>query len=200
MEVREAVNKLNSLIGEDLHNLASQFNITIHKNGKVNKGWPGLTLEKFLGLEQNNRREPDFITWELKSVPLKYLKNGNLTVKETMAIAMINESNVIDNDFNHSYLYDRLKKTVVVFRIVGNDVDNSNIVHSIISFDLTGDLYYKVKADYDTIRHILLTDGYSGLHSEQGIYIQPRTKGAGHGSKTRAFYARKNFIKLLIDL
>ena len=97
MEREEAVNKLNTLIGEDLHVLASQYNITIHKNGKINKGWPGLTLERLLGLEQNSRREPDFGTWELKSVPLKYLKNGNLAVKETMAIAMIREEDVCEN-------------------------------------------------------------------------------------------------------
>jgi len=31
-----------------------------------------------------------------------------------------------------------------------------------------------------------------------GVYIQPRTKGIGHGSKTRAFYARKNLLKKII--
>lgn len=200
MNINRAISRLKGLVGKDLYELASNFDITVHKDGKVNKGWPGLTLERFLGLEQNTRREPDFVTWELKSVPLKYLKNGNLTVKETMAISMINEDDVIANDFEHSNLYNRLKKTVVVFRITGKNFDRSNIVHSVVKFNLAGDLYFKVKTDYDTIRNILLTDGYNGLHSEQGIYIQPRTKGAGHGSKTRAFYARKGFIKLLINL
>jgi hypothetical protein len=33
-----------------------------------------------------------------------------------------------------------------------------------------------------------------------GKYIQPRTKGAGHGSTSRAFYARPLFLKQFIKL
>ena len=31
-----------------------------------------------------------------------------------------------------------------------------------------------------------------------GVYIQPRTKGAGHGSTSRAFYMRTGLIKEII--
>jgi hypothetical protein len=33
-----------------------------------------------------------------------------------------------------------------------------------------------------------------------GKYIQPRTKGSGHGSTSRAFYARTSFLKKLLNL
>jgi hypothetical protein len=34
-----------------------------------------------------------------------------------------------------------------------------------------------------------------GLSGRMGVLIQPRTKGPGHGSTSRAFYARKEFLK-----
>jgi hypothetical protein len=33
-----------------------------------------------------------------------------------------------------------------------------------------------------------------------GQFIQPRTKGAGHGSTSRAFYARTQFISQILGL
>ncbi|WP_158487763.1 hypothetical protein [Thiopseudomonas alkaliphila] len=42
MERQEALHKLKSLIGQDLHALAKKFQVTIvAENGKVNKGWAG---------------------------------------------------------------------------------------------------------------------------------------------------------------
>jgi hypothetical protein len=33
-----------------------------------------------------------------------------------------------------------------------------------------------------------------------GVLVQPRTKGAGHGSTSRAFYARKQFVAKMIGI
>jgi hypothetical protein len=38
------------------------------------------------------------------------------------------------------------------------------------------------------------------LSGKMGKYIQPRTKGSGHGSISRAFYARKSFLREFINL
>lgn len=45
----EATHELQKLIGQDLRQLTETHNITVFKNGKLNKGWAGLTLEKLLG-------------------------------------------------------------------------------------------------------------------------------------------------------
>jgi hypothetical protein len=57
------------------------------------------------------------------------------------------------------------------------------------------DIYNQVKADYNLIRKTIIEKGFSALHGSMGVYIQPRTKGAGHGSTSRAFYARVRFLK-----
>jgi hypothetical protein len=36
--------------------------------------------------------------------------------------------------------------------------------------------------------------------TKMGQYVQPRTKGAGHGSISRAFYARPLFLSKFMEL
>jgi hypothetical protein len=68
-------------------------------------------------------------------------------------------------------------------------------------FDLGNqDLYEQVKADYDLVRNTIRAEGFSALTGAMGVYVQPRTKGAGHGSISRAFYARPIFIKKILNL
>ncbi len=202
MERKEAVEKFQSLIGKELHGLAREYDVTIYRTGRVNKGWAGHVFERFLELPINSSQSPNFGSWELKSIPLKTLKNGKLSFKETMAITMIDPVNVCQKEFEDSHLLAKLRKAVVVARTVGNTVDDPSYIHSIIEFDLSGDLYDSVKSDYDLVRNMLVDPkkGFDSLTGKMGIYIQPRTKGAGHGSTSRAFYARPKFLKEFIDI
>lgn len=202
MERAEAIVKLQQLVGKELHKLALQYNITIYREGRVNKGWAGHVFERYLGIQINSAQSPNFGSWELKSIPLKYKKDGNLTFKETMAITMIDPVNVRQHEFEESHLLAKLRKAVVVARIVGESVDAPTYVHSVTELDLKGNLYEAVKNDYDLVRSTLLDPhkGFDALTGKMGYYIQPRTKGSGHGSTTRAFYARPRFLKEFIKL
>jgi DNA mismatch repair protein MutH len=189
-------------VGKNLHDLAKQYGVTVYSNGKVNKGWAGHVFERHLELPINSAQSPNFGSWELKSIPLKYKKNGELTFKETMAITMIDPINVCQKEFEESHLLAKLKKAVVVARIVGNHVDEPTYIHSVTEFDLSDKMYEAVKEDYNLVRQTLMDPlkGFDSLTGRMGIYIQPRTKGAGHGSKSRAFYARPKFLASFIDL
>lgn len=202
MERKEAIEKLRELVGKELHELAKEYGVTIYRGGKVNKGWAGHVFERHLQLPINSAQSPNFGGWELKSVPLKYKKNGELTFKETMAITMIDSVNVRQKEFENSHLLAKLRKAVVVARIVGGNVDEPTYIHSVTEFNLSGKLYEAVKADYDIVRNTLLdpNKGFHVLTGKMGIYIQPRTKGQGHGSTSRAFYARPKFLAEFIKL
>ncbi len=202
MERKEAIKKLQQLIGKELHELANKFGVTIYREGKVNKGWAGHVFERYLELPINSSQSPNFGSWELKSIPLKYKKNGELTFKETMAITMIDPINICQKEFEDSHLLTKLKKAIVVARIVGDTVNDPSYIHSVVEFSLQGGLYNAVKADYDLVRDVLLDPqkGFDSLTGGMGYYIQSRTKGAGHGSTSRAFYARPRFLREFIKL
>ena len=203
MERSEALRKLQDLKNVDLHTLAKRFEVTIvSAGGKVNKGWAGHVCERFLGLPINSAQSPNFGSWELKSIPLKRLKNGRLQFKETMAITMIDPYHVARTAFEESHLLAKLKKAVCVARIVGNSYKEPTYIHSVVTLDVSGDLYEALKTDYETVRKCLNDPkrGFDALTGRMGVYIQPRTKGKGHGSKTRAFYARKKFLAHFVNL
>lgn len=203
MDRAEAVSKLNMLKGRDLHILAKEYEVTVvAENGKINKGWAGHVCERYLGIPINSSQSPNFGSWELKSISLKYLKSGELAFKETMAVTMIDPYQVERTSFEGSHLLAKLKKAVCVARTFDKNVLNPSFVHSVTTLDLNGELYDIVKQDYEMVQSCLLDKerGFASLTGKMGTYIQPRTKGAGHGSTSRAFYARTLFLKQFISL
>jgi len=199
MERQEAITKLKKIIGQDLRRLAEKYDVTVLKGGKKNKGWAGHVIERYLGLPLNSSQSPNCGTWELKLASLKYLKNGSLTVKETMAITMINPLDLEKTEFEKSHLLNKLNRCVIATRIWENKEETSSILYSVNTFDLTDvDIYNQVKEDYNLVRDTIIYQGFEKLTGKMGVYIQPRTKGPGHGSTSRAFYARTGFLKEII--
>jgi DNA mismatch repair protein MutH len=196
MERQEALEKITELIGKNLRELADSYDVTVLKDGKKNKGWAGHVIEHHLGLPINSSQSPNFGSWELKTISLKYLRDGKLKIKETMAITMIDPYNIVRTDFENSHLLSKLKKMVIAARIWENQIETSSILYAVKFFDLDNPIIYQqVKEDYDLVRNTIIKKGYTELTGAMGVFIQPRTKGAGHGSTTRAFYARTSFLK-----
>ena len=181
--------------------MADQYGIPVWKNGRENKGWAGLVIERYLGLPQNSRQAPDFGTWELKVVPLRRAPDGTLRVKESMAITMLEPSEVLANEFEESHLYDKLRSMVVVSRIYESPEEPHSILHAAAEFDLdNAKIREQVKSDYETVRAQIRSRGIDSVTGDLGKLVQARTKGRGHGSTTRAFYARPSFVAHILNL
>ena len=200
MERAEALKKLERLVGSDMLALAAKHEIPVHIEiaieGKlvprVSKGWAGHTIERFLGIPLNSSRSPNFGSWELKVVPVRVLPSGAVRAKETMAITMIDPVDVKSKAFEDSHL---LARTFV------DKAESAAVVYSVGAFDLKHKaIYQQVKADYDLVREALIKKGFGALSGKMGVLVQPRTKGPGHGSVSRAFYARKGFVEHILGL
>lgn len=113
---------------------------------------------------------------------------------------MINPDKVRQTDFENSHLLAKLKRIVIGARIWESKEEEKSLFYGVTTFDLLDNLevYNQIKEDYNLIRETIRTRGFSALKSEMGVYIQPRTKGRGHGSISRAFYARKPFLNEFI--
>ncbi len=201
MERKDAIRKLRELENQDLRKLADCYKVTVWKEGKLNKGWAGHVIERYLGLPINSAQSPNFGSWELKIVPLKCLRTGAIVLKETMAITMIDSVNVLQKEFEESHLLTKLKKIVVCARMFESKEERSSILVKVNTFDLDNPaIYQQVKADYDVVRETIRDKGFQALTGRMGILVQPRTKGPGHGSTSRAFYARKVFVAKILNL
>ena len=201
MERNEAVRRFRQLEGKDLRQLADMYQVTVWKSGKLNKGWAGHVIERYLGLPINSAQSPNFGSWELKVVPLKKLKSGEIVVKETMAITMIDPINVLDKSFEESHLLAKLTKQVVCARLFESKKEHSSKLVRVGTFDLSKpEIYCQVRADYELVRRTIKQEGFDALTGKMGVLVQPRTKGSGHGSTSRAFYARKEFVSFILGL
>lgn len=196
-----AVQNLEQFISQDLSELSKQFGITTYLGGKQNKGWKGLTLERLAGLSNDNKQAPNGLGFELKSTSFYQVK-GIWTPKETFAITMINPQNLIETPFYESHCWNKLK-SLVYCAVSWNGKHNEKAeLLKVQSFDFleSDTLIQEIEADYEFIRNKLKTLGFASLTGKDGKWIQARTKGAGHGSTSRAFYARKSLIKEIIKL
>jgi DNA mismatch repair protein MutH len=209
MERSQALAKLKTLVGTDLCALAKKLGVPIKIKARVggelvpriSKGWAGHTIERYLGLPLNSAQSPNFGSWELKVVPVRNRPKVGLCVKETMAITMIDPVEVMAKTFEQSHLHNKLKKMIVVARTYVDRHEKSAVVFYVGTFDLEDPKIYKqIKADYNLVRQTLLTDGFEALTGKMGKLVQPRTKGRGHGSTSRAFYARTQFVAHIIGL
>jgi len=204
-----AIKNLKKYIGKDLAELAPQFGINPYLNGKQNKGWKGLVLERLAGLQTNVSKAPNGLTYELKSVAFHEVK-GILVPKETMAITMINPEELKAHSFFESHVWAKLK--TIVFCAVqwdGLNAKGSKLLR-VASLDFAEDdeLIQEIKADYDFIRAKLIKHGFTALTGKDGKWIQARTKGIGGvnprtGERrpiTRAFYARTGLVKKIFEI
>ena len=200
MERAEAIQRLRSLVGQDLVAVAHRYGVTVWKGGRKNKGWAGHAVERYLGLPINSSQAPDAGSWELKVVPLER-RGGIVSVKETMAITMIQETDVPNRTFQDSHLFAKLRRMIVVARMFESQRDERSLCHRIAEFDLGNqELYRQIEADYNEVQEVIRTKGFAALTGYMGDLVQPRTKGPGHGSQSRAFYARKPLVARILGI
>ncbi len=199
------------MVGQSLRALADKQSITVWKRYEEpatdrtvrykNKGWAGQVIERYLGLPLNSSRDPNFGSWELKLCSLRNDPKKGICVKETMAICMLDPVEVAEKEFEESHLYRKLCKIVVVARVFENVEETQSLLYSVGMFDLDDPkIYAQVKADYELVRDTVRFKGFGHLTGAMGRLVQPRTKGAGHGSTTRAFYARTEFVAHILGL
>lgn len=196
----EALNILRRYIGKDLRELARELGIQVFVNGNKNKGWAGFVLERCISLDPNCRQAPNGLGWELKTTSLR-LRDDRWRPKETVAITMINPERDIHVPFDESHLWLKLKRTIVCGREWIDKTEPRSRLIQVNCFDVTdAELLALVKSDYELIQRTIRTQGFGALSRSLCEYIEPGTKGTGHGSTTRAFYASRKLVGIILGL
>jgi len=196
-----AIENLRKYLDRDLLVEAEVLGINAIVNGRLNKGWKGIVLERLAGLDNNNDQAPNGLGFELKSTAY-YVVRDSWRPKETMAITMINPNKLIETAFYDSHCWEKLKS--IVFCAVSWDghFNTTSRLLSVTSFDFLEDraLLDEIEADYEFIRNKCAVNGFGALTGKDGKWIQARTKGPGHGSISRAFFARKELLNVILQI
>jgi DNA mismatch repair protein MutH len=171
---------------------------TVYELPKIaNKGNPGIYLEKLAGIPTTSECL-DCNDGELKVFPVKKLKNGNISPKETISVCMINENELTATNFYESKCYKKLSN--VLFVSYYREHDKIKYMQPVI-FNITNNFEIKeqLHKDYENIREYFMKNNTLKGSSKVGVYLQNRTKGQGKDApKTRAFYLRTRFIMCIL--
>jgi len=156
--------------------------LEIEKHGYKGKGNFGQILEKFyFGYEPNSDSEPDFkeAGIELKSSPLKTLKNGEFRSKERLVLNIINYLKVHEEDFETSSFWKKNAHLLLVFYLHDRDIELLDYVIKLVD----GWKYPKedlkiIKRDWEFINQKIKDGKAHELSEGDTFYLGACTKGS----------------------
>lgn len=150
------------------------------------KGIFGQLLEKFyFGYEPNSEAEADFaqIGMELKSSPLKQLKNREYRSKERLVLNIINYFNVVNQKFENSDFIKKNACILLIFYLYQAGYDILDLIIKLVdewSFPST-DLEI-IKKDWETITKKIVDGKAHELSEGDTFYLGACTKGVNASS------------------
>jgi len=177
------------------------------------KGNFGQVLEKFyFGYEPNSLAEADFaqIGMELKSSPLKQLKNNEFRSKERLVLNIINYVNVVNQNFENSDFLKKNASILLIFYLHQTRFDILDYLIKLVdewSFPST-DLEI-IKKDWELITNKIAEGKAHELSEGDTFYLGACTKGANALSvrkqpfseipaKQRAYSFKQGYVNHII--
>ena len=197
-----------NLQDRNLYELAETFGVTLHKQGRVNKGWVGQTIERAAQLPINNLQARDGADFELKSTSLVH-RDGAWIPKETIKITQLNPKLILEETFETSALWSKLSRWI----LVGCDHPSVSMCRVVFvgSFDLDApEIVAPIRQFWEELRELVcsgdLVDYFNVGTSEDLIQLRPTGDGkqwstcpiTGEKFPARAFYATKRLIRFAL--
>jgi DNA mismatch repair protein MutH len=186
---------------------------TILEHSYSGKGNFGQVLEKYyFGYEPNSKAEADFaqIGMELKSSPLKQLKNKEYRSKERLVLNIINYFNVVNQNFENSDFIKKNASILLIFYLHQAGYDILDLIIKLVdewSFPST-DLEI-IKKDWEIITKKIADGKAHELSEGDTFYLGACTKGANASSlrkqpfseisaKQRAYSFKQGYVNHII--
>jgi len=183
-------------------------------HGYKGKGNFGQILEKFyFGYEPNSDTEPDFLEagLELKSSPLKVLKNGEYRSKERLVLNIINYLEVHKETFENSSFWKKNAHLLLVFYLWEKDLKITDYLIKLVDdWQYSNEDLKIIKHDWETINQ-KIKDGKAHEISEgDTFYLGACTKGAtaqkslreqpfnSEKAKQRAYSLKQGYVNHII--
>lgn len=186
----------------------------IEKHNYKGKGNFGQILEKFyFGYEPNSDAEPDFkeAGIELKSSPLKTLKNGEFRSKERLVLNIINYLEVHKEDFETSSFWKKNAHLLLVFYLHDKDLDLLDYIIKLVDdWKFPNQDLKIIKHDWETINQKIKDGKAHELSEGDTFYLGACTKGStalksfreqpfnDEKAKQRAYSLKQGYVNHII--
>lgn len=186
----------------------------IEKHGYKGKGNFGQILEKFyFGYEPNSDAEPDFLEagLELKSSPLKTLKNGEYRSKERLVLNIINYFEVHKEEFETSSFWKKNAHLLLVFYLHEKDSDLLDYLIKLVDdWQYPNEDLKIIKHDWEIINQKIKDGKAHELSEGDTFYLGACTKGStalksyreqpfsDEKAKQRAYSLKQGYVNHII--
>ncbi len=209
------------LIGKtfsEICNLVVQEDIELYGSNHTNvkdKGGLGQIIERiYFGLESGNFSGPDFeqAGVELKVTPYRINKNGTLAAKERLIINMIDYFAVIDEEFETSHLWNKVRLMLLVFYLYQKEVENrlDYKINYVSLFSPPEKDLQIIKSDFIKIVEKIKSGKAHELSEGDTLYLGAAPKGATSSdrraqpcndelAKPRAFAFKNSYMTFILN-
>ncbi len=185
----------------------------LERNAK-GKGRFGTLLEEFyFHYAPNSTAGCDFpeAGLELKSTPLKSLKNGAYVAKERLVLNIINYEEIVRQSFETSSLFLKNRDLLIVFYLYENGVDVLDyIIHLVDEWNFPEDDLVIIRRDWETIKRKVIEGRAHEISESDTYYLAACTKGATAATvrsqpfsevmaKQRAYSLKQSYINYIIS-
>ncbi|WP_412984677.1 Sau3AI family type II restriction endonuclease [Pontimicrobium sp. IMCC45349] len=188
--------------------------VEIEKHGYKGKGNFGQILEKFyFGYEPNSDAEPDFkeAGIELKSSPLKTLKNGEYRSKERLVLNIINYLEVHKEEFETSSFWKKNAHLLLVFYLHDRDLNLLDYIIKLVDgWQYPNEDLKIIKQDWEFINQKIKDGKAHELSEGDTFYLGACTKGStalksyrdqpfnNEKAKQRAYSLKQGYVNHII--
>lgn len=179
LSTHSIINFAKKLKGKSLRIACGEI---IEKANYKGKGNFGQLLEKFyFGYNPNSNAEPDFkeAGIELKSSPLKTLKNGEFRSKERLVLNIINYLEVYKEDFENSTFWKKNAHLLLIFYLHDKDLNIQDYIIKLVdNWEYPEKDLEIIKQDWKKINQRIKEGKAHELSEGDTLYLGACTKGS----------------------
>lgn len=182
------------LEGETLREIMDTIVDSDETSRVLSKAGVGYVIEEgYFGISKNSAASADIehLDIEIKTSPLKRLKNGKLSVKEPLSLNIINyKEEYKNNDIRDSSLFKKNKKILFIWYIHDKGLPRSEyIIKYVFLWKMDDTVIDEIKDDYKLIQEYIKNGEAHKIHQHQHKYLTLCPK---HGGKFKDSNCRKS--------
>jgi len=206
---------LRDIMSYEVAEIVSDINAQYGTRRKGNFG--NLVEEYIFGYSPNNDSQADFhkVGLELKTTPLKKLKNRKLVSKERLVFSMIDYMNIINETWEESSFLSKNKLLLLLFYLYEENLDILDYKFKIIHLlnlieDLSESDILQIKKDWETIVNKIKNGDAHLLSEADTLYLGAATKASSSAdrrrqpnndelAKPRAFSLKQTYLNSIVQ-